>query len=80
MKILSYNVFGKIDVDELIPSWNTRIENLYKIINDILKDGDIKVICFQEVNENNIELITKICNKNDFKILEKFAMKTRTIY
>ena len=80
MKILSYNVYGKKDVDELIPSWNTRIENLYKIINDILKDDDIKVICFQEVNENNMELITKICNENDFKILEKFAMRTRTIY
>ena len=80
MKILSYNVYGKKDVDESIPSWNIRIANLYKIINDILQDDDIKILCFQEVNKNNMDLITKICNQNNFKILEKFPMKTRTIY
>lgn len=80
MKIFSYNVYGKKDVDESIPSWNIRRANLYKIINDILEDDDIKVLCFQEVNENNMDLITKICNQNNFKILEKFPMKTRTIY
>lgn len=80
MKILSYNVYGKKDVDELIPSWNTRIANLEKTINNILKDDDIKVLCFQEVNENNMDFITKICKENNFKILEKFPMRTRTIY
>ena len=79
MKILSYNVYGVKDTVYPIPSWEVRQENLYKNINQILEDKDIKVLCFQEVNENNIELLEKITKENDFICLEKFPMKTETI-
>ena len=65
MKILSYNVYGVKDTVYPIPSWEVRQENLYKNINQILEDKDIKVLCFQEVNENNIELLEKIIKEND---------------
>ena len=80
MKILSYNVFGKKESKDKIPDWDIRVTNLIRTINDILKDDDIKILCFQEVNENNMDFITAICNQNNFDIIEKFPMKTRTIY
>ena len=79
MKVLSYNIYGKKEVESPTPSWKIRQENLYKIINNILIDQDIRVLCFQEVNQNNMMLIQKICDENSFIILEKFPMKTRTI-
>ena len=79
MKVLSYNVYGVKDTVYPIPSWEVRQENLYKNINQILEDKDIKVLCFQEVNENNIELLEKIIRENDFICLNKFPMKTETI-
>lgn len=80
MKILSYNVFGKKESKDKIPDWSIRVKNLMQTINDILKDDDIKILCFQEVNENNMDFITEVCNQNNFDIIEKFPMKTRTIY
>ena len=79
MKILSYNVYGVKNTVYPIPNWEVRQENLYKNINQILEDKDIKVLCFQEVNENNIELLEKIIRENDFICLNKFPMKTETI-
>ncbi len=79
MKVLSYNIYGIKNVESPTPSWEIRQENLYKIINKILIDQEIKVLCFQEVNQNNMMLIQKICDENSFIILEKFPMKTRTI-
>lgn len=80
MKILSYNVYGVKETNLPIPSWEKRQKNLYVNLTNILKDEDIKVLCFQEVNENNIELITKIIDENDFICLEKFPMITENIY
>ena len=79
MKILSYNVYGVKESNLAIPSWEERQKNIYSILTNILKDEDIKVLCFQEVNENNIELISKVFNENNFKCLEKFPMKTESI-
>ena len=79
MKVLSYNIYGKKEVESPTPSWKIRQENLYKIINNILIDQDIRVLCFQEVNQNNMMLIKNICDENSFIILEKFPMRTRTI-
>lgn len=80
MKILSYNVYGVKNTNLPIPSWEERQKNLYINLSNILKDEDIKVLCFQEVNENNIELIIKIINENGFVCLEKFPMITQSIY
>jgi len=80
MKILSYNVYGVKEPNLPIPSWGERQNNLYINLSNILKDSDIKVLCFQEVNENNMELILKIINENDFICLEKFPMLTESIY
>lgn len=76
MKILSYNIFGVKDTEHPIPNWEIRQQNLYKNINKILEDKDIKVLCFQEVNKNNMDLLENIIKENDFTCLEKFPMKT----
>ena len=79
MKILSYNVYGVKDTKRPIPIWDIRQENIKRILNDLLKDSEIKVCCFQEVNDNNIDLLNEILNNNDFKMLDKFPMKTESI-
>ena len=79
MKILSYNVYGVKDTIYPIPSWEVRQENLYKNTNKILEDENIKVLCFQEVNSNNMELIEKLIKENNFICLKKFPMKTESI-
>ena len=80
MKILSYNIYGVKETKSPIPKWNIRQENIKKIINNLLKNDEIKVCCFQEVNQYNIDLLSEILNDNDFKMLEKFPMKTESIY
>lgn len=79
MKVLSYNIYGVIDTPLPIPKWEVRQKNIKRILNEILKDEEIKVCCFQEVNENNIELLNEILGSNNFKMLEKFPMKTESI-
>lgn len=79
MKILSYNVYGVQHTPEPIPNWNIRQYNIEKILNELLTDEEIKVCCFQEVNENNMQLIKKILDYNNFEIVGKFPMKTETI-
>ncbi len=79
MKILSYNVYGVKETKKPIPKWNIRQENLYINLTKILKDDNIKVLCFQEVNENNMNLIERIAKENEFNILKKFPMKTDSI-
>lgn len=76
MKVLSYNVYGVKDTEYPIPKWEIRQENINRILNDLLQDREIKVCCFQEVNQNNIDLLDKILKNNNFKMLEKFPMKT----
>lgn len=76
MKILSYNIYGVKDTNYPIPDWNTRQKNIKIILNNLLKDSEIKLCCFQEVNHNNIGLLDEILNFNNFKMLEKFPMKT----
>ena len=78
MKVLSYNIYGVKDTQYPIPKWEVRQENIKRILNDILKDFEIKVCCFQEVNQNNIDMLSEILYKNNFKMLEKFPMKTET--
>ena len=55
-----------------------KAKNIKRILNNLLKDIEIKVCCFQEVNENNIESLHEILNHNNFKMLEKFPMKTES--
>lgn len=78
MKILSYNIYGVKDTKYPIPKWEIRQENIKKILNNLLEDSEIKVCCFQEVNENNIKLLDEILTNNNFQILEKFPMKTES--
>ena len=54
MKVLSYNIYGVKNTTAPTPKWEVRQENIKRILNNILKDNEIKVCCFQEVNENNI--------------------------
>lgn len=79
MKILSYNAYGVKDTDASIPKWEIRQKNIEKILNNILKDKEIKVCCFQEVNQYNIDLLNEILQNNNFKMLKKFPMKTDSI-
>ena len=76
MKVLSYNIYGVKDTESPIPKWEIRQENIKKILSELLKDREIKVCCFQEVNQNNIGLLDDILKNNNFKMLEKFPMKT----
>lgn len=78
MKILSYNVYGVKETDAPIPKWETRQENIEAILNSIFEDEEIKVACFQEVNENNKTFLSNILEKYHFKIVEMFPMKTST--
>lgn len=55
MKILSYNIYGIKNTNPPTPKFETRLNNIKRILNDLLKDKEIKVCCFQEVNENNID-------------------------
>lgn len=79
MKVLSYNIYGVKDTNYPIPKWENRQENIKKILNNLLQDEEIKVCCFQEVNENNMSLLSEILESNNFKILKKFPMKTESI-
>ena len=76
MKVLSYNIYCVRDTEYPIPKWEIRQDNINKILNILLQDKEIKVCCFQEVNQYNIDLLTKILENNNFKMLEKFPMKT----
>ena len=76
MKILSYNIYGVKDTKYPIPKWMVRQKNLRIILNELLKDSQIKLCCFQEVNHNNIDMLREILSDNNFRMLEKFAMKT----
>ena len=79
MKVLSYNIYGVKDTKYPIPEFDMRQKNLYKNVNKILSDEEIKVLCFQEVNENNMELLEQILRENNFICLNKFPMKTESI-
>lgn len=76
MKVLSYNIYCVKDNIEGIPSWETRQKNLKINLDKVLKTEDIDICCFQEVNENNINVLTKTLVDNNYKILPKFPMKT----
>lgn len=90
MKILSYNIFGtkepkgsipkweirQQNIKGNIPKWETRQKNIKRILNQVLSDQEIKICCFQEVNENNIDLLNDILIQNNFKMLKQFPMKT----
>ena len=76
MKILSYNIYGVKDTKYPIPKWMVRQKNLRIILNELLKDSQIKLCCFQELNHNNIDMLREILSDNNFRMLEKFAMKT----
>lgn len=58
---------------------DVRQRNLYNNLNKILEDDEIKVLCFQEVNENNVDLIEKIAVENNFNILKKFPIRIESI-
>lgn len=79
LKILSYNIYGIKDTESPTPEWNRRQKNLENILNKELKDEEIKVCCFQEVNKNNIEFLEEILVKNNFIMLDKFPMKTESL-
>lgn len=79
MKVLSYNIYGIKNTNYPVPKWEVRQENIKRILNNLLQDGEIKVCCFQEVNENNIELINTILENNKLKMLKKFPMKTESL-
>lgn len=76
MKVISYNMYCVKDTEFPIPKWEIRQNNIKRILNSILVDEEIKVACFQEVNKNNIELLSETLEKNNFRMLKKFAMKT----
>lgn len=78
MKILSYNIYGVKDTIKPIPEWGERQKNIKRILNKELNDNDIKICCFQEVNQNNMGLLEDILLENDFIMLEKFPMKTES--
>lgn len=77
MKVLSYNIYGIVNTVDPIPNWIQRQVNIENILNKLLSDSDIKVVCFQEVNKNNYNLLEQVLLKNNFKLLEKFPMKTQ---
>lgn len=79
MKVLSYNVYGVKDTQPPIPKWEDRQNNIKRILNKLLVDKEIKVVCMQEVNQNNMELLNKTLNNSGFEMLEKFPMKTESI-
>lgn len=79
MKILSYNLYGKKDVDPKTPSWSKRQSNLKRIISEIIDKENIDLLFFQEVNQNNMDLVEKICHEFNFLLLPRFPMITRTI-
>lgn len=80
MKLLSYNIYGVKKTESPVPSWDIRQENIKKILDKLLKNIEIKVCCFQEVNENNIDLLNEILNDNDFIMLDKYPMRTESVH
>jgi hypothetical protein len=79
MKILSYNLYGVKDTNFPILNWEERQKNLELILNDLLLDEELVICCFQEVNENNMELLERILKNNNFVITKKFSMITESI-
>lgn len=79
MKVLSYNIYGIKDTNYPVPKWEVRQENIKRILNNLLQDGEIKVCCFQEVNKNNMHLLNEILENNNFRMLEKFPMRTNSL-
>lgn len=79
MRILSYNIFGVKNTKSPIPNWDIRQVNLNNNLRVILKDENLTILCFQEVNENNIDLLNKIVTDNGYYMVQKFPMKTETI-
>lgn len=79
MKLLSYNIYGVKDTKSPIPKWEIRQKNIKRMLNEILKDNEIKVCCFQEVNQNNMESLENVLISNGFKELDKFPMITESL-
>ena len=79
LKVLSYNLYGIKETTKPTPVWKIRQKNIERILNDLLIDSNIKLCCFQEVNENNIDFLNKILIRNNFKMLDKFPMKSKTL-
>ena len=77
MKVLSYNVYGIKDTQSPIPKWEDRQNNIKRILNTVLIDKEIKVICFQEVNQNNIEFLNEILNNNRIWNVRKISNDNR---
>ena len=80
MKILSYNIYGIKDTEDPIPKWDERQKNIQRILTNLLKDSDIKVCCFQEVNQYNFDMLNKTLIDNNFKVLDKFPMITQNVH
>ena len=80
MKVLSYNIYGVRETKSPIPEWNVRQENLYNNLNKILKDGEIKILCFQEVNENNIPAIKLYQKYNIIAIKDDSSIKINKVF
>ena len=46
MKVLSYNIYGIKNTTAPTPKWEVRQENIKRILNNILKDNEIKSMLF----------------------------------
>ena len=68
MRILSYNIYGVKETNSPIPIWETRQKNIKRILDTLLKDDEIKVCCFQEVNENNMNALNVRYFSNENRI------------
>jgi len=79
MKVLSYNIYGVKNTPNGIPMWEIRQKNLEKILNEVLEDLEIKVACFQEVNDYNIDMLESILKSYNFECLKKFPMITESL-
>ena len=75
MKVLSYNVYGVRKLTKKIPSFKHRRKNLKRILNTILTEEKIDVICMQEVNLFNEGFIIFILDRLGYKVLKRFPMR-----
>lgn len=75
LKILSYNLYGILNVAG-VPNFKTRYENLKETIESIIKNEEIDVLCFQEVNKHNMSLIDYLSDNHGFKLVPLYPMLT----
>lgn len=60
MKIITYNTYCVVNTQKEIPNFKIRLKNMERYLHEIIKNENPDVMCFQEVTEDNIDIVTDV--------------------